>query len=252
MSDAPPLERVDQQHVDQLDDGRGLGGLGEGVQVDLVLLGTDLLDVGLLIGNRVDVDLREAADRRHVVEGEGRVRHDVLELRRVPQADAATAAARLGELERARGAIVALEGLLERRLRSDHGLDVVARHELDVVHREHVGRVRHGDRQRRAGAGQRQYLVLPARLGGNDLDDRRVDLEVVEVDGGHAVLAGQEAGDLLVLHVAERDERLAQLAPGSSSGGEGLLELLRRDHALFEQQFLELYGHMSRLSSSIN
>ena len=79
MSRGPALQRVDEQDVRELDDRRGVGRLAEVAEVDLVVLGLDRLDVGLGVGHRVDVDLGEAADRGHVVDGEaGRV-HDLLE-----------------------------------------------------------------------------------------------------------------------------------------------------------------------------
>ncbi len=58
-------------------------------------------------------------------------------------------------------------------LRGHDRLDVVARHELDVVHGEDVGRVRHRDRQRGAGSrlsGMIWYLC--AVSAGIELDDR--------------------------------------------------------------------------------
>ena len=54
------------------------------------------------------------------------------------------------------------------------GLDVVPRHELDVVHGEDVGRIRHRDRQRGARAAERNDLhtyAVPSPAG-NELDDR--------------------------------------------------------------------------------
>src|SRR5207247_610987 len=63
-----------------------------------------------------------------------------------------------------------------------------------------------------AGRAQGEDVVLRGGLGRDDLDDRRVHLEVIEVDGGHTVLAREEAGDLLVAHVAQADESLPELA----------------------------------------
>ena len=73
-----PLERVHEQHVRQLDDGRGVGGLREVAEVDLVVLGLDRLGVGIGVAHRVEVDLGEAADRGHVVDAEGRAVRDLL------------------------------------------------------------------------------------------------------------------------------------------------------------------------------
>ena len=100
MSDAPLFSESISSTLTSSTTGAASEDLVRGVQVDLVLLGADLLDVGLFISDRIDVDLREAANGRHVVEGEGRLRHHVLELRRLAETATATAAtARLGELE---------------------------------------------------------------------------------------------------------------------------------------------------------
>ncbi len=56
--------------------------------------------------------------------------------------------------------VVRGNGLDNRRFRRHDRLDVVARHELDVVHGEHVRRIGHRNRQRRAGTTERDDLVL--------------------------------------------------------------------------------------------
>ncbi len=147
------------------------------------------------------------------------------------------------QLQRAGRAVVAVDRVLERRLRGHDRLHVVAGHELDVVHGEHVRRVRHGDRERRPGAGERQDLVLPRRLGRDDLDDRGVHLEVVEVDRRDAVLPRQQARDLLVLDEPQADEGLAELAPAHLLVVQRVLELLRGNHVLLQQQLSEFDGH---------
>ena len=47
---------------------------------------------------------------------------------------------------------------------------------------------------------ERNDLVLLRGLGGNELDDGGIDLELRERDRGNAVLLAEERGDLLVLH----------------------------------------------------
>ena len=82
-------------------------------------------------------------------------------------------------------------------LRRHHRFDVVARHELDVVHGEHVRRVGHRDGERRARPVDGEDLVLLGRVGRNELDDVRIDLELREVDGRDAVLLAEQRGDRL-------------------------------------------------------
>src|SRR5262249_61071823 len=93
------------------------------------------------------------------------------------------------------------------------GFDVVSRHELDVVHGEDVRWIRHGDRQRRARARERDDLIFLRGIAGNELDDTGIDLELAERNGGNAVLLAEEGGDLLVLDVSELDQIEAELPP---------------------------------------
>jgi hypothetical protein len=245
----PPLERVHEEHVGELDHGGGVGRLAERPEVDLVFLLLDRLDVGLGVAHGVEVDLRETPDPGHVVHGQGGTFHGRLEA--VPTDGREASRGRvLAQLERARRPVVVVDRLLEGRLRGHDRLDVVAGHELDVVHGEDVRRIGHGDGERRPGPREGQHLVLAGRLRGDDLDDRRIDLEVVEVDRGHAVLAGEEAGDLLVLHEAEGDKRLAELAPVHLLMVEGVLKLLRSDHVLLQQQLTKSDGHSLSVEKS--
>ncbi len=137
------LDRRHQDDVHQLDDRRLLALLGEHLGADLL----ELLE---------DLDVAGVAEDRHVLE---RLAGDLEGARRRRGAAA-------GGL-----AVVPRDRLDDRGLGRDDRLDVVARHELDVVHGEHVGRVGHRDRQRGAGARERDDLVLLRGLGGNELDD---------------------------------------------------------------------------------
>ena len=105
--------------------------------------------------------------------------------------------------------------------------------------------IRHRDRQRRAGAAQRDDLVLLRGVGGNQLDDGRVDLELREVDRGNAVLLAEERGDLLVLDEAQLDEVVAELPPVGLLMVQGLLELLRGDALLLEKKLANANRHES-------
>jgi len=81
------------------------------------------------------------------------------------------------------GLVVLLDRLADRRLRRHHRQDLQARHEGDVVEREHVRRVRHRQRE---GApirltGRTSYLRRSARARGAA---SRVDVDVAQRDGG--------------------------------------------------------------------
>ena len=92
---------------------------------------------------------------------------------------------------------------------------------------------------------QRHDLILARRLGGHQLDDRGIDLELIQRDRGHAVLLRQQRGDLLVLDVAELHEIGAELAAIRALVVQGLLELFRRNALLFEKQFPDSNRHSS-------
>ena len=140
------------------------------------------------------------------------------------------------------------DGVGHSRLRRHDRLDVVARHELDVVHGEHVGRVDHRDRQGRAGSAEGNDLVLLSRFRRDQLDDRRVDVEQREIDRGDPVLLAEQRGDLLVFDEAELDEIETELAAVGLLVGQRLLQLSRSDALLFEQQLTNADGHCSRFS----
>ena len=143
----------------------------------------------------------------------------------------------------ARRAVVLVDRLAQRDLGGHDRLDVVARHELDVVHGEHVGRISHRDRQRRAGFVHGQDTVLAGHLARHDLDDRGVDLEVGEVDGRHAELLGERLGDVALRNRAHAYEGLADLAALLALELQGGFELIRRDQLLLEEKISEFYGH---------
>ena len=154
-----------------------------------------------------------------------------------------TATALTAQLQRTVRPVVLVDRFLEGRLGGHDRLHVVAGHELDVVHGEHVGRVGHGDGERGPGTRERQDLVLARRLGGDDLDDGGVHLEVVEVDRRDAILARKQARDLFVLDEPQADEGLPDLASALLRVVQRVLELLRGNHVLLQQQLTESDGH---------
>ena len=238
----------------------------------LLLVRLDVNVAGALLNGGHEHDVHEPDDRRVFTLARERVRADLLQLfenldivradaeRRLQLLEAAAghlerAASRLlraglAPLRAGRGPTAALAArvvLLDRvgdgDFRRDDRLDGVAGHELDVVHREDVGRVRHRDRERAAGTAQRDDLVLARGLGGNKLDDGEIDLELREVDGRNAVLLAEERGDLLVLDEPHLDEVVPELPPVGLLLRQRLLKLLRGDQFLLEKEFTYADGH---------
>ena len=56
-------------------------------------------------------------------------------------------------------------------------------------------------------------MVLLGGLGGYELDDGGVDVELTECNRGNAVLLAEKRGDLVVFDVSELDQIEAELPP---------------------------------------
>jgi len=70
----------------------------------------------------------------------------------------------------------------ESSFRSHDRLDVEASHELDVVHRKHIGGSTMAMVRRRANAAQRKNLVTFGGFEGNQLDYSGVNFKIGKVD----------------------------------------------------------------------
>src|SRR5581483_9105292 len=168
------LDRVGKDEVDELDDGRFVGGPFQVFEGEFFFVAGGKLDIGFGLADGG---------------------HDLFQV------------LFLG------GAVRLLDAGHDRAFRGDDGLDVEAGHELDVVHGEDIRGVHHGDGQRRADAAERQDLIALGGFVGDELDHRRVNFEVGEIDGRHAVLAGEEVGNLFVGEEAQLDQHGSE-APG--------------------------------------
>jgi len=115
---------------------------------------------------------------------------------------------------------------LDAGIGRDHDLHVVAGHELYVVNCEDIGWVAHGKDERGTGPVHRYGLVLLHHVGGEELDHRRIDVEVGQIDGRDAVLLGEERGQLGLFDISVPDEHRAQ--PELPSGAFLLLQGLNQ------------------------
>ena len=146
------------------------------------------------------------------------------------------------ELDGVGGAVVAVDGAADGALGGDHRLDLVAGHELDVVHGEDVRRVdhRHGDGG--AGLRDRQDRVLARDVGRDDLEHRLVHFHAIEVDGRDLEVLGEEVDELALGEEAQLDQGGADAPALLALVGQGLLELLGGDLAGVEEHLAELVG----------
>ena len=194
------LHGVGQDAVDQLHHRRVVDRRGEDGGVDLLFLLLDDLDVAVLL---------------HVLE---EVRERIV----------------------ARLAVVLVDGVAERVLPGDDREDVVARDELEVVDDAEVRRVGHRDRQRATLALEREHQMALGELGGDELRDARVDFEVGEVHRRHAVLPGEHASKLDLVHEAQLHEVVAYAVAAGLLLLQRLLERLLIDEPLFDEELTDL------------
>jgi len=170
------LDGVGDEQVHQLDDGRFLAGALKLVHIHLFLFFLDLeVEFVLLL---LDGEL---------------VIH-------------------LLQLDGVRRAVVFLDRPGDGALRCDHRLDIEARHELDVIHGEHVGRVSGGNGQSGTDAAQRDDLVFLGGFQGDQLDHVGIDFEIIQVDRRDAVLVAEHVGDVVFRHEVQLHENGADPA----------------------------------------
>ncbi len=205
------LDRVGQHQVDELNDRGLIGSLLKLLELEFMLFGLHLDVAGFA----------EIAHRLHYV-------FEVFFL-----------------FSRAVSLIDALD---DGAFRSHHRLDIEAGHELDVVHGEDVGGIDHGDGEGGAHAAQRKNLVALRGFKRNQLDDGGVDFKIRKIDGGHAVLAREEVGDILVgeepqLHESRRKADMRLLLKLGR-----LFQLLWGDDLFFYEKVAQPLRHISPVS----
>ncbi len=135
--------------------------------------------------------------------------------------------------------VVLLEVLAEGVLPDDDRLDLELGDELEVVDGGEVRRVRHRHRQHAPDPPEREDEMLVGDVRRNQLQDLRVDGDLRQVDGGHAVLLGEHPRELVLGHEAEADERVADARSRRPRLLQTLPELLLGDEALFDEEVPE-------------
>jgi hypothetical protein len=209
---------------------------------ELLLVGLDV-DVARALLDRVEEDGVDEADDRRAL-------GLLLQLHEV---DVVTIDGEidlfLGELREhvvvvrgAAGVVGALDRGDDPGLRGHDRLDVEAREELDVVDGVEVRRIGHGHDERRAGARERDDLVLLADLARDELDEVGLHLVLVQVDRGDAVLGREEMGDFPVGNVAELCQGVAEVRAVLALLFLRLAELLEADELLADEELAEAVG----------
>jgi hypothetical protein len=128
-------------------------------------------------------------------------------------------------------------------VRGDGGPDLVARHERDVVDREHVARVDHRHEQRAlVEEADRHGGVALRRRGREQVGRGHVDAEGVEVDVVDAEALGDDAGELVGRQDAAVDEHLAGAPPAGARLGDRQLHGLAPGVAEGDDDVADLLG----------
>lgn len=92
----------------------------------------------------------------------------------------------------------------------DHDLDLVARHEPQVIDGVDVGRIGHRDDEGRARVVDRYAAVVLRLLLGDKFEHSIGDLELIQIDRWHTVGVADEAGDFVLAKETSLDELLAE------------------------------------------
>jgi hypothetical protein len=129
-----------------------------------------------------------------------------------------------------------LDGVAERELTGDDREDVQTRDELYVLQHAQMSGISQGNRQRSAVTFEGQHGVLEGKVARNELGDARIDLELGEVDGGHAVLARQHPGEVGFLDETELDEVVADTCTVVFLLLESLVQLVLGDQPFSQKQ----------------
>jgi hypothetical protein len=139
--------------------------------------------------------------------------------------------------------VVLLQRLLDGLLAGDDDLDVVAGEKLDVVDGVDVRRVAHGEDERGAGAVDRNALVLLGHFLGHELHHLHVDVEFLQIDGGNAVLLGEEVRELALLDEAELRQVVTDSAASLLLLILRLLQLLKGDEVFADKKLAKSSSH---------
>ena len=137
--------------------------------------------------------------------------------------------------------------LLDRRahrvLARQHGHDIVARDELEIVDHRHRRWIGNGDGKLSAVALERQHRVLGRQLRRYQLEQTRIQLEARKIDGRHTVLAGEHAHDLRFRHHPQLDDGHPNaLARRASLLLQRLRQLVTRQEPLSDEEITEPFG----------
>ncbi len=144
--------------------------------------------------------------------------------------------ARLGDAGITGGAIVFRDGVFQGRFRCDQGLHLQARHLFYPVDYVPTARIDHRHRQNLVEKVKGHHPLAASEIGGNQPEHRRLDPEIVEVDGRHTELVAEKTDEVVGPDRPHADEVVAETAPAGFLFLEGSLQHLLAHEAGFKEQ----------------
>ena len=195
-----PANGVGQDHVDELHDRRLVGRL---LELD------DIGDRGLLFAEDLDV----AGVHRQLGEHVGDRRQGLR--------------------------VVALDRRPDGGAGGDDRQDAQPGHGGDLVHRHHVGRIRHGQREPVIDPAQREHLVLARDVRRHERQHVGRDRVLLDDHRRQPVLLAQQLDELFLGDQPAAREHVAQALLRAAVLAQGLLQLVGRDHALGHEELAQ-------------
>src|SRR6516225_10021332 len=135
------------------------------------------------------------------------------------------------------------DGIPDGRFRGHHRFHIETGHELDVIHCEDVGRIRHGNGQNRTDARQRNDLITRGGVLRDQLDDVGIYFVILQVDRGNAVLPREHTGDVVIADEAHSCQAASKFAPVGALELQSFLELVLGYQTFFNEYLAETDGH---------
>ena len=138
--------------------------------------------------------------------------------------------------------VMLLDQVPQGELAREHREEIEPGDELEIFQQAVVGRIGHGDGEGTALPLERKNHRLGRQVGRHQLDDLGIDFEAGKIHRRHAILPGQELGDLQLGHQPQLDQDVAKPMLARLLLDEGLRQLLPRDQPLAEQDLTEPVG----------
>ncbi|MNM87217.1 hypothetical protein D3C81_993920 [compost metagenome] len=156
-------------------------------------------------------------------------------------------AGQLGDL--AGAPVEAVEVVEQLALAHHRRLERLAQQAAQLVEGVEIEWIAHADQQAVALLDQQDGAETPRQCLGQALDQRRVELELAQVDVGNIELARQRLEQFLLGHEAEIDHRAAELGAAALLLLQGQLQLALADQSGLDQQVAQAHLALTQIDA---